>query len=107
MELSIYQVIKGPIVSPKAQMINRQQNKLVLAVHPQANKPMIRQAMKQLFNVDVASVNILVRKGKNRRRPGSRLVITSGVQKRAVVTLKPGQNIAMFGGSEQMPEQQS
>lgn len=106
MELSIYQIIQGPIVSPKAQMINRAQNKLVLQIHPQANKAMVKEAMKKLFNVDVAAVNIIVRKGKNRRRPGTRLTISSGLQKRALITLKAGQSIAMFG-NEEMPAQQS
>lgn len=106
MELSIYQIIQGPVVSPKAQLINRAQNKLVLQIHPHANKALVKEAMKKLFNVEVAAVNIIVRKGKNRRRPGTRLVITSPLQKRAVVTLKEGQSIAMFAG-EEMPAQQS
>ena len=39
MELSIYQIIQGPVVSDKAYKLNKKLNKLVIKVHPQANKP--------------------------------------------------------------------
>lgn len=97
MELSIYEVIKRPLLSEKAQRVNHDQHKLVLEVHPQANKPMVKEAITKLFNVKVADVNIQVRKGKNRRSSRSRAVSQGGVRKIAYVTLKPGQSLDLFG----------
>lgn len=98
MELSIYDIIKRPMLSEKAQRVNHDLQKLVLEVHPQANKPMVKEAITKLFNVKVADVNIQVRKGKNRRsNRASRVVTQSGVRKIAYVTLKPGQTLDLFG----------
>ncbi len=38
LNLSIYDIIKGPVVSEKATLLNQKLKKLVLTVHPQANK---------------------------------------------------------------------
>jgi len=65
-------------------------------VHPDANKTEIRQAVETIFNVRVAKVNTLNRKGKrkrNRRQP------TFGKRpdtKRAIVTLAGGDRIELF-----------
>lgn len=98
MDLNIYQVILGPVVSDKAYKLNKASNKLVLRVHPQANKPMVAQALEQLFNVKVEKVNIVVRKGKNRlvqRRP-----VTGALMKKAIVTLAPGQSLNLMGQAD-------
>lgn len=97
MELSIYDIIKRPLLSEKAQRVNHDLQKLVLEVHTHANKPMVKEAIKKLFNVDVADVNIQVRKGKNRRSGRARAMTKSGVRKIAYVTLKSGQTLDLFG----------
>ena len=65
-------------------------------VHPDASKPEIRDAIEALFNVKVASVNTLNRKGKRKR---NRRLPTYGKRsdvKRAYVTLAPGETIELF-----------
>lgn len=65
-------------------------------VHPDASKPEIRDAVEALFNVKVASVNTLNRKGKRKR---NRRLPTYGKRsdvKRAYVTLAPGESIELF-----------
>ena len=47
MELSLQEVVQGAVVSTKAQMINTDQQKLVLRVHPAANKPMVKEAIEK------------------------------------------------------------
>ena len=91
MDLSIYQIIKGPIVSDKAYKMSDKLKKLTLEVHPAANKPMIEEALEKLFDVKVKSVRIIIRKGRV-KRVKRRLVKKSG-HKRAIVTLKEGYSL--------------
>ena len=88
MDLSIYEIIKGPWVTSKAYRLNARKE-LVLEVHMHANKPMIAEALKKLFNADIATIRTLIVKGKqkqNRRRD----VFMSKTRKKAIVALKPG-----------------
>lgn len=100
MELSIYNVIKGPVISSKAQQLNSELKKLVLEVDVRAVKPMIKEALIKLFNVQAEKINVVTRKGKNRRAPGTRRQIQSSPRKFAIVTLKKGQNLDLFGQTE-------
>src|SRR3989339_435630 len=96
MELSIYDIIQGPVVSDKSYQQNQKLQKLVLEVHMHANKPLVQEAVEKLFGVHVLKVAILVRKGKN-RMTRSRIVTQDKTCKRAIVTLKPGYSINLFG----------
>jgi len=88
MDLSIYDIIKGPLITDKAQKLNVKLHRLVLDVHPSANKPMIKEAIEKLFNVKVDNVRIIVRKPK--RRLVGRREVFGRLQKRAIVKLKSG-----------------
>lgn len=96
MELSIYDIIQGPVVSDKSYKQNQQLQKLVLEVHMHANKPLVQEAVEKLFGVHVAKVAILIRKGK-RRMTKARIATVGKTVKRAIVTLKEGYNINLFG----------
>jgi large subunit ribosomal protein L23 len=88
MDLTIYDIIKGPRITQKAIRLNQVYKQLVVDVHPQANKPMIVDALKKLFGVEVERIRVSISKGK-RRRSGRH--ITVGVRKKkAIVTLKEG-----------------
>ena len=97
---SIYNVIQGPVISDKAYKLNRDSKKLVLFVHPDANKPLVKEALKKLFNVEVEDVRILICKGKT-RRVGRREVVGSD-RKKAIVTLKEGHSINLFDQTADM-----
>jgi len=97
MELSIYNIIRGPRISNKVYRLNQQFNQLVLEVHPQANKPLIAQALKELFNVTADKIRIVVSKGKFKR--SGRHVFQDNKRKKAYVTLKKGQSIDIMNWS--------
>lgn len=98
MDLTIYDIIRKPRVTEKASRLNKMTGKLVLEVHPQANKPLIAQALKKIFNVDAHKIGIVIMKGK-RRRSGKHF--STGVKrKKAIITLKEGQSIDIMGLSE-------
>ena len=92
--LTSRQVLLAPVVSEKSygQIEARRYS---FRVHPDAHKTQIRQAVEEVFNVDVIAVNIskVPSKPKRRgmikgRRPG---------WKKAVVTVAAGQTIEAFG----------
>jgi len=95
MDLNVFEIIKGPVVSEKATLLNQKLNKLVLKVHPQANKMQIKEALQRLFDVKVEKVNTLNRVGKSRRV--RRTIFQGSTTKRVFVTLKEGYSIDIFG----------
>ncbi|MCX5924060.1 MAG: 50S ribosomal protein L23 [Candidatus Dependentiae bacterium] len=96
MELSIFNIIVGPVVSNKAYRLHQTLKKITLEVHPEANKSLIAQAMHKLFNVEVESVNVIVRKGK-RKLSKTKNVSFDNLRKVAVITLKKGHELNLFG----------
>jgi large subunit ribosomal protein L23 len=94
MDLSIYDIIVGPLITEKAYQLNQKLKKLVLKVHPKANKSLVKEALEKLFDVKVDKVNITVRKGKNRMV--GRRVITGKLTKKAIVTLAEGYSLDLL-----------
>lgn len=105
MDLSIYDIIIGPIISDKAYKLNKQFKKLALKVHPQANKVMVKTALERLFSVKVDKINIIVRAGKKRKVRGK--VTIGKLTKRAIVTLTDGYSLDFMdqAGGQVIPEQ--
>jgi large subunit ribosomal protein L23 len=88
-------VILKPVVSEKSYGL-LDSGVYTFIVHPDSNKTEIRQAVESIFNVRVASVNTLNRKGKRKR---NRRQATFGKRpdtKRAIVTLAAGDRIELF-----------
>jgi len=54
------EVIRNPVSTEKAIRILEAENKLVFVVHKDANKPMIKAAVEELFKVKVAKVNTFI-----------------------------------------------
>jgi large subunit ribosomal protein L23 len=90
-----HDVILAPIVSEKSYALS-EAGVYTFKVAPDATKPQIHDAVEAIFNVKVAKVNTLNRKGKRKR---NRRTYTFGSRpdtKRAIVTLAPGQTIDLF-----------
>ena len=94
MDLTIYDIIQGPVISDKAYKLNKKLKKLFLNVHPDANKKLVEQALEKLFNVKVHDVKIQIRKGKS--RVVRRKIYSRPDQKRAIVTLVEGYTLNFF-----------
>jgi large subunit ribosomal protein L23 len=92
--MNIYQVLKRPILTEKTDY-QRDANQYVFEVDRKANKLQIKEAIEQIFDVEVVSVNTMVMKPKSRRM-GRKSVVTRPAWKRAVVTLAPGERIQEF-----------
>ncbi len=87
-------IIIEPVVSEKAYDGIDNHSSYTFLVDRRASKPEIRLAIESIFEVKVASVNTLNRKGK-RRRSGYKVGRTAHT-KRAMVTLADGESIDIF-----------
>jgi large subunit ribosomal protein L23 len=94
MDLTIYDIILGPVISDKAYKLNKSLKKLFLRVHADANKKLVQNALEKLFNVKVKDVNIQNRKGKT--RVVRRKTFNRSDEKRAIVTLAEGYSLDLF-----------
>ncbi len=90
-----YDVIVKPLITEKATMAG-EANAYVFQVSKDSNKPQIKEAVENLFNVKVKAVNTTITKGKTKRfrgRPGVRSDV-----KKAYVTLEAGNSIDVSTG---------
>jgi len=98
MDLTIYDIIKGPIITDKAYKLNNMLKQLVVEVHMSSNKVSIKEALEKLFNVKVDKVRVVIRKGKKRLSNKKRPFVGKTIKK-AIVSLKEGYNIDVLGQS--------
>jgi len=96
-KLTIYDIIQGPVVSDKAFRLNRDLKKLVLKIHPWANKVRVKEALEKLFNVKVDTVRIIRRKGK--KRIVNKRTVVGKDTKKAIITLAKGYSLDLFDQS--------
>ena len=59
--MDAWNIIKHPLTTESAMKKIEDHNTLVFIVHTRANKYHIKQAVKQLYKIDVAKVNTLIR----------------------------------------------
>jgi ribosomal protein L23 len=92
-----------PRVSEKAYGLSQLRNTYVFEVPGQSNKSTVADAVTSQFKVTVMDVNITNLTGKKTRRVRRGGRSTSGVRpgvKKAYVTLKAGDSIAIFANEE-------
>lgn len=90
-----YDIVRAPLITEKTSVI-AENNQVAFTVAKDASKPEIKQAIEDLFKVEVTAVNTLIQKGKTKRfrgRPGRRSDV-----KKAIVTLAEGQTIDVTSG---------
>jgi large subunit ribosomal protein L23 len=90
------EVLIAPVVSEKSYSLISDR-KYTFRVHENAHKTQIRQAVEELFEVEVAAVNVVKVQSKPKRRG-----MTSGRRpgwKKAIVQLKEGHEIEIFEGA--------
>ena len=92
-ERDLADLILKPIVTEKG-TIQMELGKYVFDVLPKATKPDIKAAIESLFDVTVVKVNTLTLPRKKRRV--GRFMGYKAQYKRAIVTLKDGDSIALF-----------
>lgn len=92
----MYDLILRPIVTEKSASV-MSLNQYTFAVRKEATKGQIKSAIEKIFDVEVEKVNTLTHKGKTKKFRG-RIGIRSDMKK-AIVTVKQGQEIELSVGS--------
>ena len=95
MKVHLFDKILSPHVTEKSTNLS-EQNKIVFKVPHKANKKNLKKNIEKIFKVNVTKINIINKKSKIKLTRG-RKVKVSGFKK-AVVTIKKGQNIDLTTG---------
>ena len=94
-KLHLYDKILSPIVTEKSTNLS-ELNKIVFKIPSNANKKNLKKNIEKIFKVNVTKINIINKKPKIKLTRG-RKVKVSGFKK-AIVTIKKGQNIDLTTG---------
>jgi len=92
-------ILIRPLITEKMTEITEIQSKYGFVVSVDANKIEIAKAIKEKFNVDVVDVNTIKYKGKTKTQftRRGRFSGKTPQYKKAIITLKEGQSIDLFG----------
>ena len=94
-KIHLYDKILSPIVTEKSTNIS-EQNKIVFKVPVKANKKNVKTTIEKIFKVNVTKVNIINKKNRIKVTRGKKIKVKG--YKKAIITLKKGQNIDLTTG---------
>lgn len=91
-------IIKQPHITEKSLQQAKEHSRYTFLVDPKANKNQIKQAIQELFDVQVIDITTSILKSTTSRSGRTGYYQTSPKQKKAVVQLKDKQSINYFEG---------
>ena len=94
-KIHLFDKIIAPIVTEKSTNIS-EQNKIVFKVHGKANKKNLKKNIEKIFKVNVTKINIINKQPRKKVTRGKKIKISG--YKKAIITLKKGQNIDLTTG---------
>ena len=94
-KLNLYDKILSPFVTEKTTNLS-EQNKIVFKVPTKANKKNLKSNIEKIFKVNVTKVNIINKKTRMKTTRGKKVRVKG--YKKAIITLKKGQNIDLTTG---------
>ena len=94
-KLYLYDKIISPLVTEKSTNLS-EQNKIIFKVNANANKKNIKTNIEKIFKVNVTKVNIINKKTRIKITRGKKVRVKGF--KKAIITLKKGQNIDLTTG---------
>ena len=91
-------IILKPVITEKMTDLGEKLNRYGFVVHKKANKLQIKQAVEELYGVEVVSVNTMNYSGKAKSRFTKSGVISGRTNsyKKAIVTLADGETIDFY-----------
>lgn len=93
---NMYEIIKRPVLTEKTTLQKEQSNQITLEVDRRANKIEIKEAVEKIFKVKVLDIQSMVVQGKTKRL--GRFSGKRSDWKKAIVTLKPGEQVPFLEG---------
>ena len=94
-KIHIYDKILSPIVTEKSTNLS-EQNKIIFKVPNKTNKINLKKNIEKIFKVNVTKINIIIKKSRNKITRGRKVKVMG--YKKAIITLKKGQNIDLTTG---------
>ena len=94
-KINFYDKIISPMVTEKSTNLSGQ-NKVVFKIPNKSNKKIIKKNIEKLFKVNVIKVNIVNKKLRKKNVRGKKVKVSG--YKKAIITLKKGQNIDLTTG---------
>jgi large subunit ribosomal protein L23 len=96
MNLLDQDIVKRPLITEKSERARETNRQYAFEVHGDATKIQVKNAVEKLFAVHITAVRTSIARGKNKRV--GRSIGRRPNWKKAVVTLKDGETIALFEG---------
>ena len=94
-KVNLYDSILYPLVTEKSTNLS-EMNKIVFKVNRSANKRSVKKSIEKIFKVNVVKINIINKQGRSKVVRGRKVKIQG--YKKAIITLKKGQNIDLTTG---------
>ena len=94
-KIHLFDKILSPLLTEKSTNLS-EQNKIVFKVHKNANKQNLKSNIEKIFKVNVIKVNIINKKTRIKTTRGKKVRVKG--YKKAIITLKKGQNIDLTTG---------
>jgi len=94
-KIHLYDKILSPIVTEKTTNLSSQ-NKIVFKVPNKANKNNLKKNIEKIFKVNVTKINIINKQVRKKIVRGKKVKVSG--YKKAIITLKKGQNIDLTTG---------
>ena len=94
-KIHLYDKILFPVVTEKSTNLS-EQNKIIFKVPTKANKIILNKNIDKIFKVNVTKINIIIKKKRNKLVRGKKVKVKG--YKKAIITLKKGQNIDLTTG---------
>ena len=94
-KIHLYDKIISPIVTEKSTNLS-EQNKIVFKVPKKANKKNLKKNVEKIFKVNVTKINIINKRNRIKVTRGRKVKVKG--YKKAIITLKKGQNIDLTTG---------
>ena len=91
----LYDTILSPMVTEKSTNLS-EQNKIVFKVPSKANKENLKKNIEKIFKVNVVKINIINKQNRKKLTRGRKVKVPGF--KKAIITLKKGQNIDLTTG---------
>ncbi len=94
-KIHLYDKVISPLVTEKSTNLS-EQNKIIFKVNTKANKKNLKTNIEKIFKVNVVKVNIINKKTRIKLTRGKKVKVKG--YKKAIITLKKGQNIDLTTG---------
>jgi len=94
-KIHLYDKIISPIVTEKSTNLS-EQNKIIFKVPTKANKKNLKKSIEKIFKVNITKINIINKQSRKKIVRGKKVKVKG--YKKAIITLKKGQNIDLTTG---------